>query len=96
MTQLERRQKILAGLDVSRCRGVEIDPLHAPIVSKRDGNVLYVDHTDADTLRRKYANNPTVDVSQIGPASLRTPAQATSDQWRGRTLQRFMALRVLR
>jgi len=62
---LDRRQKILAGLDVSRCRGVEIGPLHAPIVSKRDGNVLYVDYTDADTLRRKYANNPIVDVSQI-------------------------------
>ena len=58
MTQLERRQKILAGLDVSRCRGVEIDPLHAPIVSKRDGNVLYEPSTCRRSGLRLYEHPP--------------------------------------
>ena len=39
-------------------RGLEIGPLAAPRVRKDEGNVLYVDHTDAAGLRSKYATNP--------------------------------------
>jgi SAM-dependent methyltransferase len=38
-------------------RGLEIGPLAAPRVRKDQGDVLYVDHTDAEGLRRKYADN---------------------------------------
>ena len=48
----------LACIDVATMRGLEIGPLAAPRVRKDEGNVLYVDHTDAAGLRSKYATNP--------------------------------------
>lgn len=63
---MDRRAKILEGLDVGRSRGVEIGPLHAPLVAKSEGEVIYVDHADAEALRIKYAHDPIVgDVSKI-------------------------------
>ena len=47
----------LACIDVTNMRGLEIGPLAAPRVRKSQGNVFYVDHTDAEGLRRKYATN---------------------------------------
>lgn len=38
-------------------RGLEIGPLATPRVSKSDGPVWYLDHADAEELRRKYATN---------------------------------------
>ncbi|MEY2452968.1 MAG: hypothetical protein QOD92_2542 [Acidimicrobiaceae bacterium] len=52
---------ILEHIDVLSMRGLEIGPLHNPIVAKADGvNVAYVDHADTETLRRKYAADPNV------------------------------------
>ncbi len=48
----------LACIDVTTMRGLEIGPLAAPWVRKDEGDVFYVDHTDAEGLRRKYATNP--------------------------------------
>jgi SAM-dependent methyltransferase len=48
----------LACIDVTTMRGLEIGPLAAPRVRKDEGDVFYVDHTDAEGLRRKYATNP--------------------------------------
>jgi SAM-dependent methyltransferase len=48
----------LACLDVATMRGLEIGPLASPRVPKEQGPVLYVDHTDADGLRHKYAADP--------------------------------------
>ena len=63
---MDRRAKILEGLDIAHSRGVEIGPLHAPLVAKSDGEVIYVDHADAAALRVKYAHDPIVgDVSKI-------------------------------
>lgn len=47
----------LACIDVTNMRGLEIGPLAAPRVRKSQGDVFYVDHTDAEGLRRKYATN---------------------------------------
>jgi SAM-dependent methyltransferase len=38
-------------------RGLEIGPLANPRVRKDQGDVLYIDHTDAEGLRRKYEGN---------------------------------------
>jgi hypothetical protein len=59
-----RRRILLQGLEPARCTGLEIGPLASPIVRRDDGPVLYVDHADADTLRRKYAGG-SVDVDGI-------------------------------
>lgn len=51
------REWALDCIDESRHRGLEIGPLATPIASKAHGEVFYVDHLDAEGLRRKYADD---------------------------------------
>jgi len=60
-----RRNKILNGLALSQLLGVEIGPLDKPLVEKRDGRVIYIDHSDAEKLRLAYAKDASVNVSKI-------------------------------
>ena len=62
---MDRREKVLHGLDLERSVGLEIGPLANPIVRKSDGTVFYVDYADAPALRLRYANDPHVDVTKI-------------------------------
>ncbi len=61
----DRRHILLQGLDVAAGSGIEIGALAWPIVSRADGNITYVDWADTETLRRKYADDPNVDVDRI-------------------------------
>lgn len=63
--QRERRKRLLAGVDLDRMRGLEIGPLHRPILSKSRGEVHYVDHASREELLRKYAKHP---VEAVDPA----------------------------
>lgn len=60
-----RREKLLGGLELSCSTGAEIGPLHNPIVSKSEGQVIYVDHKDTESLRKAYAKDQGVNVSII-------------------------------
>lgn len=60
-----RKDKLLAGLDVSRQLGAEIGPLGRPLVNKTEGPIIYVDYADTEFLRQKYAQDSCVDTSQI-------------------------------
>jgi len=62
---MERRDKILAGLDVAGLVGIEIGALDKPLVRPGDGPVLYVDHTDTAALRQKYAADPGVNLDAL-------------------------------
>lgn len=62
---MDRRTALLADLNLKASRGLEIGPLTAPIVSKQEGRVEYVDHLSTNELRRKYAQEQTIDVNQI-------------------------------
>lgn len=62
---LGRREKIIGGLNLKCMDGIEIGPLCRPVVTKEESRVIYVDHADADELRKKYAKQPTVDITQI-------------------------------
>lgn len=62
---LERTEKLTAGLDLKQMVGIEIGPLDKPIVRKREGEVIYVDHTDTASLREKYRNDPYVNSTAI-------------------------------
>lgn len=53
--RLDRREKLVGGLDLRHMVGIEIGALADPIVHKHDGSVFYIDHADTDTLKRKYA-----------------------------------------
>ena len=62
---MDRREKLLDGLDLARSEGVEIGPLASPIVSKNDGKIIYIDHADTATLKRKYADDEGVNINEI-------------------------------
>ena len=46
-------------------QGLEIGPLHKPIVPKKGTGVLYADHAPTDKLREKYRNNERVSNDHI-------------------------------
>ena len=61
----QRRDRLLAGLDLSCGRGLEFGPLASPLVRKEEGDVLYIDHASREVLIAKYANDPAVDADGI-------------------------------
>jgi hypothetical protein len=64
MSHFDRRSAILGNLDVGTLRGLEIGPLHNPLVRKSDGAIIYVDHAKNDFI--KTANhNPLVNNDDI-------------------------------
>lgn len=65
---------MLGGLNLATARGIEIGPLCRPIVSRAESQVLYVDHTDTESLRRKFASDPNVDVATIVATSMASGA----------------------
>jgi SAM-dependent methyltransferase len=64
-TNPTRRNKILADLDLLSLDGLEIGPLASPLVGPSEGRIFYVDHADTEALQKKYAGEPTIDVSKI-------------------------------
>jgi hypothetical protein len=56
---------LLSGLNLATSRGIEIGPLDRPVIDKAENQVLYVDHTDTEGLRRNYASDPNVNVDYI-------------------------------
>ncbi|AXL52871.1 hypothetical protein DSC91_006061 [Paraburkholderia caffeinilytica] len=62
---MNRKQKLLDGLNLKQLTGMEIGPLFRPVVTKSEGNVIYIDHADSESLRNKYRNDPAVDIAEI-------------------------------
>ena len=62
---MDRRDKLLQGLDLRTMAGLEIGALCRPLVTKSDGNITYVDYTDTQTLRDRYRQDPNVDIDAI-------------------------------
>lgn len=84
--QAERRRRVLAHVDVSRGRGLEIGPLYAPVVTRDMADVVYVDVHLTPGLRAFYAAHPgtpldeivDVDVALLDGDRLRPLAEATA------------------
>jgi SAM-dependent methyltransferase len=51
---VDRRARLLGGLDVARLRGAEIGVLNQPTVRKHEGDVLYIDHADRAGIAAQY------------------------------------------
>ncbi len=62
---MNRREKLLEGVDLGASRGLEIGALCRPMVTARDGAIFYVDHCTTADLRAKYREDPNVDVDAI-------------------------------
>ena len=62
---MNRKTRLLSGIDVRNTFGAEIGPSDKPLVQKDEGRVLYVDHCDTEALRKRYATESTVDISKL-------------------------------
>lgn len=62
-----RKDKLLSCISPSTQKGLEIGPLNKPVVTKYESNgmIKYVDHKTTEDLRKKYANDKSVDVAEI-------------------------------
>jgi SAM-dependent methyltransferase len=61
----DRKIELLHGLDLANLHGIEIGPLHKPIVSRTASDIKYADHADTQALRDKYAADKAVDAMAI-------------------------------
>jgi SAM-dependent methyltransferase len=57
---IERRSKLLEGLDLTHGKGLEIGALNRPLLRRPQNNVTYLDHADTLSLRGTYAGDPNV------------------------------------
>jgi hypothetical protein len=62
---MDLNDRLREGLDLKSLKGLEIGPLARPIVKKSDGDIIYVDHANTETLRAKYAGDTGVNVDDI-------------------------------
>lgn len=58
---MDRRERLLGGLDLKRLSGLEIGPRNAPLVRKGEGNVLYVDYASTEELRASWDKPEVID-----------------------------------
>lgn len=60
-----RRARLMELVDVSEGRGLEVGPLHSPIVTTDVADVCYVDVFSRDQLRANYAHDSSVNLDDI-------------------------------
>lgn len=61
-----RNEKILRRIDPAIHVGVEIGPLHKPVVTREMGQVYYIDHDTTEVLRDRFSDpNHNIDVNKI-------------------------------
>jgi SAM-dependent methyltransferase len=58
---MDRREKILKGLNLATMSGLEIGPRDRPVVRKTDGAVVYVDYMDTESLRELHLTQRATD-----------------------------------
>lgn len=92
---MDRRERVLQGLDLENCSILEIGPLANPMVKKSNGNVLYADYVDASALRLRYANDPHVDVARIVDIDAIWGEQTMLDALGGRLVDYIIASHVI-
>ena len=63
-TALGKRARMLGDIDVSQCLGIEIGALHAPMVQRSEGRVLYADYASTESLRANL-RPPGVDPADV-------------------------------
>jgi hypothetical protein len=62
---MNRNEKMLSGIDLTSSVGAEIGALCNPVLTKQEANIIYVDYTSAENLRKHYAGNPSIEIDNI-------------------------------
>ncbi len=52
---MNRKEKMLQGLDLRHMTGIEVGPLDKSLVKKSEGTIFYVDHCDTAELKRRWS-----------------------------------------
>jgi SAM-dependent methyltransferase len=73
-----RRDKLLTNLDLRNMAGLEIGALASPLVKPSEGAIFFVDHADTESIKKKYANDKSVNAEDIVEVNA---------VWGGNTLQ---------
>ena len=76
----DRRARLLERIDVDNQRGLELGPLHNPLIERDGTQVLYVDHADTATLRRKYEGHDVGEIVDVDVVWDRRLASALGDR----------------
>ncbi len=92
---MDRLSVLLQGLDLRGTRGLEIGPLHNPILRRPQADVLYVDHVDTDGLRAKYRDDPDVDPGRIVEVDIVWSAGSLADACDGGRFDYVIASHVI-
>lgn len=62
---MNRRDKILNKIDLETMCGLEVGPLCSPLIRRDECRVFYVDWTEKEILKEKYAHDKNVDINDI-------------------------------
>jgi predicted SAM-dependent methyltransferase len=92
---MDRKMKLLSGLDMSTSIGVEIGALCRPIVTHGDGAIYYVDHASSDELREKYKSDPNVDIDSLVNVDAVWGRQSLSEALGGKRFNYIIASHVV-
>jgi hypothetical protein len=92
---MDRRTRILARLNIGDSVGVEIGALDKPLVTRDMGEILYVDHADTATLRKKYQQDSGVRADAIVDVDGVWGANTLLDAVGGRKVDYVLASHVI-
>ena len=65
MTQMNRKNYLLAHIDPTKDVGLEIGALCNPIVEPTEGEIKFVDYLNTEQLQKRYENDPDTEPSQV-------------------------------
>ena len=94
MSNIIRQKRILASIDISKGSGLEIGPLTAPIISKEEANIYYLDHVSQEELKKKYKNEP-VNLDEIVPIDFALNGKSLTDTVKGKKFDYVVASHVI-
>src|SRR5258708_2170191 len=92
---MDRKNKLIAGLELKESVGMEIGALCRPVVTRSDGEILYIDHTDSQSLREKYRADPDVNIAEIVDVDGIWGSNTLSDAIGGRKVDYIIASHVI-
>jgi SAM-dependent methyltransferase len=92
---MDRKVKLLSGLNLSTAIGAEIGALCRPVVTRADGKVYYVDHATTEALREKYKHDPNVDIDALVDVDAVWGKQSLSEALGGRSVDYVIASHVV-
>ncbi|WP_454824958.1 methyltransferase [Paraburkholderia xenovorans] len=92
---MDRKVKLLSGLDLSSAIGAEIGALCRPVVTRPEGTVYYIDHASTEVLREKYKHDPNVDINALVDVDAVWGQQSLSEALGGKLVDYVIASHVV-